>query len=422
MGSNDLNLSFGDWWMANQYMERSFVFSGYEVSHVWGEGGHNGKHGTSVFPEAMKWLWKDWPKPVAKGISKNQAFVDLLIPGADWELVGQGYQFTEGIAANASGEVFFQDVPASKTYKIGSDGKPVLLSIDSKRASGTCFSTDAAMYTAAGGTKQVLKYGANGKETKLADSISGNDLVVAYNGNVYVTAPDGTQPKGKLFLVRPDGKKEILEDGLKFPNGCTLSPDQSQLYVTESASHWVWVYKIKPDGTLTNKQKFGWLHVPDNEENAWSDGLKCDTTGRIFVATRMGIQIMDPQGRVVAIMPAPSSNNQTSNLCFGGPDFNIMYVTAGDKVFRRKLKTRAANSFDKPIKICNTAIVKPGRKIMSEFYSPLIWIGQSIPVAAGAYEDLTGPVINPLSKPLTSGSISSAVSGRDLLKKLMTKR
>jgi len=349
-GSNDLSLSLGDWWKANEYMERSLVFSGYEVMHVWGDGGHNGKHGTALFPEAIKWLWKDWPKPVVEGISKNQAFVDLLIPGAEWELVGQGYQFTEGIAANASGDVYFQDVPASKTYKIGTDGKPVLLSRDSKKASGTCFSFDGAMYTAAGGTKQVLKYGANANENIVADSISGNDLVVAYNGNVYVTAPEGTQGKGKLILVRPNGKKEILEDALKFPNGCTLSPDQSQLYVTESASHWVWVYKIKPDGTLTHKQRFGWLHVPDNEENAWSDGLKCDTTGRIFVATRIGIQIMDPLGRVVAIMPAPPSNNQTSNLCFGGPDFNIMYVTAGDKVFRRKLKTRAANSFDKPLK------------------------------------------------------------------------
>ena len=349
-GSNDLSLSLGDWWKANESMERSLVFSGYEVMHVWGDGGHNGKHGTALFPEAIKWLWKDWPKPVMEGISKNQAFVDLLIPGAEWELVGQGYQFTEGIAANASGDVYFQDVPASKTYKIGTDGKPVLLSRDSKKASGTCFSFDGAMHTAAGGTKQVLKYGANANENIVADSISGNDLVVAYNGNVYVTAPEGTQGKGKLILVRPNGKKEILEDALKFPNGCTLSPDQSQLYVTESASHWVWVYKIKPDGTLTHKQRFGWLHVPDNEENAWSDGLKCDTTGRIFVATRIGIQIMDPLGRVVAIMPAPPSNNQTSNLCFGGPDFNIMYVTAGDKVFRRKLKTRAANSFDKPFK------------------------------------------------------------------------
>src|SRR5436190_18999522 len=55
-GSNDLNIYGGDWWMANQAMERSLVFAGYEVSHTWGEGAHSGKHGTALFPDAMRWL------------------------------------------------------------------------------------------------------------------------------------------------------------------------------------------------------------------------------------------------------------------------------------------------------------------------------------------------------------------------------
>ena len=62
-GSNDLNIYGGDWWMANQEMERAFVFAGYEVNHAWGEGGHDGKQATEVFPDAMRWLWKDWPAP-----------------------------------------------------------------------------------------------------------------------------------------------------------------------------------------------------------------------------------------------------------------------------------------------------------------------------------------------------------------------
>jgi sugar lactone lactonase YvrE len=113
------------------------------------------------------------------------------------------------------------------------------------------------------------------------------------------------------------------------------------------------VYTIKPDGTLTNKQRFGWLHVPDNEDNAWPDGLKCDTAGRIFVATRIGIQVLDQLGRVNAIIPIPPSKGQVSNMCFSGPDFNVMYISAWDKVFRRKMKTRGANTFDKPIKAGN---------------------------------------------------------------------
>jgi sugar lactone lactonase YvrE len=331
-------------------MERALTFAGYEVTHVWGEGGHNGQHGTAIFPQAMRWLWKDWPKPVTKGKSKNQYLSYLLVPGEDWQLVGEGYQFTEGTAANAKGEVFFLDIPASKNYKVGLDGKLSVLSVDTKRASGACFGPDGKRYTAAGGARQILSYDENDKVTVVADSISGNDLVVASNGNIYVTVPDGSTPRGKLFLIRPNGEKLVADSGLRFPNGVTLSPDQTQLYATESASHWVWVYKIKPDGTLTFKQRYGWLHVPDWEENAWSDGLKCDTAGRVYVTTRIGIQVLDQLGRVNAIIPAPLSNGQTSNVCFSGPEFNILYVSAGDKIFRRKLKTRGANTFNPPYK------------------------------------------------------------------------
>ncbi|HEY2720317.1 MAG TPA: SMP-30/gluconolactonase/LRE family protein, partial [Chitinophagaceae bacterium] len=327
-GNNDLNIYAGDWWKANETMERALSFSGYEVNHVWGEGGHNGRQGTSVFPEAMRWLWKGWPQPIAKGNSKNDFLSSLLIPGQEWELVGQGYQFTEGTTANSKGEVYYQDIPTSKTYKIGLDGKLITLDIDAKKASGTYFGADGKRYTVAGGTKQILSYDANGKETVIADSIEGNDLVVANNGNIYVTAPDGAAKPGKVYLLRPGGEKIVVDEGLKFPNGVTLSPDQTQLYVTESATHWVWVYKIKKDGTLDYKQHFGWLHEPDAEENAWPDGIRCDTAGRMFVASRLGIQILDQLGRVEAIIPIPHSNSQASNVCFGGPQFDVLYVSA----------------------------------------------------------------------------------------------
>lgn len=352
-GSNDLNIYAGDWWKANESMERALIFGGYEVNHVWGEGGHNGNQGTSLFPDAMRWLWKDWPKAVVKGNSKNQFLSDLLLPGSDWELVGQGYQFTEGTAANPKGEVFYQDIPTSKTYKVGVDNKLAPLNVDAKRASGTWFGPDGKRYTVAGGTKQILSYDANENVTVVANDISGNDLVIAKNGNIYVTSPNGSNPNGKLYLLHGDGFRIVLDSTLRFPNGVTISPDQTQLYVTESASHWVWIYKIKPDGTVAYKQRFGWLHVPDYEENAWPDGIRCDTAGRLFVATRMGIQVMDQLGRVNAIIPAPPSNNQTSNVCFGGPNFDILYVSAGDKVFRRKLKTKGANTFDGPYKPAN---------------------------------------------------------------------
>ena len=354
-GTNDLNIYGGDWWKANEAMERALIFSGYEVNHVWGEGGHNGKHGTAVFPQAMRWLWKDYPKPVSKGVSKNPVLNDIFpIDDKGWELVGEGYNFTEGVAANATGEVFYQDIPNAKTYKVGLDGKVQLLPIDSKRASGTAFSSDGQMITITSGwggfpIKQVISYDKQLKPTILADSLVGNDIIVTKNGNIYITQPDGREKPSKIYLLKPNGERMVVDEGIKFANGLCLSPDQTQLYVTESASHWVWVYQIQADGKLTNKQRFGWLHVQDIDENAWSDGLKCDKQGRIYVTSRMGIQVLDQLGRVNAIVPVPSTG-QVSNLCFGGANFDIMYATSVDKVYRRKVKVQGVQPFDKPIK------------------------------------------------------------------------
>jgi gluconolactonase len=355
-GANDLNIYGGDWWKANETMERALTFSGYEVKHIWGEGAHNGKHGTAIFPEAMRYLWKDYPKPITKGTTKNPFLTDIF-PSDDkgWELVSEGHKFTEGVIANAAGEVFFQDIPNAKTYKVGLDGKVELLPINSNCASGTTFSDDGRMITILSGwgctLRQVVSYDKQLKATVLADSLGGNDIVVAKNGNIYITQPDGREKPSKLYLLRPNGERVVVDEGIKFANGACFSPDQTQLYVTESTSKWVWVYQVKADGTLTHKQRYGWLHVPDNADNAWSDGLKCDKQGRIYVTSRIGIQVLDQTGRVNAIIPVPTTaTGQVSNLCFGGPNFDILYATSVDKVYKRTVKVQGVNTFDKPMK------------------------------------------------------------------------
>jgi len=266
-------------------------------------------------------------------------------------LVGEGYGFTEGTAADAAGNVYFQDIPASKTYRVSAGGGgPELVSGSAQRASGTCFGAEGARYEVAGGSKQIIKYGAGDAATVIASDIAGNDLVVLHNGNVYVTAPDGAERPGKIYLIRPGRQAVAVDSGLKFVNGLCLSPDQTQLYVAESASHWIWIFSVLPDGSLTNKQRFGWLHAPDDRENAWPDGLKCDRNGLVYVATNMGIQVLDQLGRVNAILPMPPGGQQPSNLCFGGKDFDVLYVSAVGKVWKRKLKVQGCNPFDAPVR------------------------------------------------------------------------
>ena len=346
-GSNDLNIYGGDWWMANQEMQRALVFAGYDVRHIWGEGGHNGKQAGEVFPEAMKWLWRGWPEPIAAG-QGSQQLKDILIPGQGWELVGDGYQFTEGPTADATGTVFFNDIPNNKTYKIGTDGKPVVINDKSNRSNGMGYGPDGRRYVVSTGTEQVIAFGDDNKPAVIAEGIRGNDLVVLKNGNVYVTNPSATNEPGKVWLVRPNGEKTVVDTGLNFPNGVTASPDQSLLYVAEARSHWVWSYQIQTDGTLKHKQRYYHLHMPDTADAAGGDGMRVDRDGRLYVATRMGIQVCDQAGRVNCIIPTP--NGKSSNITFGGKDFNEIYVTAGEKVYKRKVKTVGANAWQQPHK------------------------------------------------------------------------
>lgn len=347
-GSNDLNIYGGDWWMANQEMERSLTFAGYDVQHAWGDGGHNGKHGTEVFPDAMRFLWKDWPAPVKAGLGSPQLRA-ILIPGEDWKLVAEGYKFAEGPAANARGEVFYNDVPESKTFKIGPDGKVSLFLGDTKKGDGQAFGPDAKLYSVAGGAEQILAWDTEGKSKVIADGFRGNDIVVRHDGGMYVTHPgwNGTDPS-RVWYITPQGEKKVVDSGLRFSNGLTLSPDQSLLYVADSRSHWVYSYQVQTDGSLTNKQRYYHLHVPDTADDSGADGMRVDRDGRLYVATRMGIQVCDQAGRVNCIIPTP--NGKISNLCFGGEKFDTIFATCGDKVYSRKVKTQGAFGWQPPHK------------------------------------------------------------------------
>lgn len=59
-GSQDLNIAAGNWWLANQQMADSLDFAGYDYQKAWGDGGHNLEHGGAIFPDTMRWLWRDY--------------------------------------------------------------------------------------------------------------------------------------------------------------------------------------------------------------------------------------------------------------------------------------------------------------------------------------------------------------------------
>jgi sugar lactone lactonase YvrE len=351
-GENDLNIYGGDWWMANQMMERALVFAGYDVKHAWGEGAHDSKQSTQVFPEALRWLWRDFPKPIVANAEKKSKQPVVSMLDGEWELVSEGHGFTEGPAVNARGEVFFTDIPKGLIHKIALDGKVSVFAENTGGANGLMFGPDGKLYAAS--RNKVLAYDENGKRTEFAEFTEGlrvglNDLCVANNGNIYATDPDNR----RVWLITAQGDKRVVDSnergGLQFPNGVRLTPDQAFLLVADMKGQFVWSYMVRPDGTLTNKQAYHHLHQPDALEMSAADGMCLATNGTLFVATALGVQFCDHPGRVNGIISKPH-NKWLANVVLGGAEFNELYACASDKVFKRKLNTRGANSFQSPIK------------------------------------------------------------------------
>ncbi len=355
-GSHDLNIYGGDWFYANQMMERALTFAGYEVNHAWGEGAHSGAQSAALFPDAMRWLWKDYPAPIKAGKSKNAMLNEILIDGEGWRSIGDGFGLLGDLECSSRGEVYFKDLEEHKSYNIDTSEKLTSELIKRvpkpKKGQRTIKQQNESEVI----NKRSLLFSV--LDARTADNlgyryIEGNDFfntTIVHNPTYYSTGTNGTIDAGKIFVYDHNWKRTVVDHGLNNPYGLALTPDHSQLYVTESNTHWVWIYNVNPDGTLTNKQRYGWLHSPDTTDNAKPRGIKVDRDGRVYVATALGIQVLDQVGRVNAILPLPFGAGPAVDLCFGGKDYNQLYVICDNKIYRRKLNVHGMNDFDAPVK------------------------------------------------------------------------
>jgi enterochelin esterase-like enzyme/sugar lactone lactonase YvrE len=344
-GSADHNHYGGDWWMANQEMERALTFAGYEVNHVWGTGDHDSKQATEIFADVMTWLWKDWPAPIKTGLGSEQ-LQQILIPGETWKPIDFKFVSPGPMTMTPSGDILLSDW--QKLYVIAPDLTVSEFPATAANRVAAAFGPGNRLYQLSSGNLTVDDPA--GYSSALVRDLHGTRLVVAFNGNIYVVDPAGP---GNVCLIDPNGKKQIADSETKLYDGITLSPDQTLLYAADERSHWVYSYQIQPDGSLAHKQKFYDLYVPDSEDDAGASAMCTDRDGRLYVATNAGIQVCDQAGRVVAIIPVPSGAAAAcpvTDIAFAGENFDRLYAVAGNKVYVRKLKTRGTLPFDPPIK------------------------------------------------------------------------
>lgn len=324
----------GDWWMSNQTMERALTFAGYDVRHVWGVGTHDDHHAAMVFPDAMRWLWRDWTAPVTAGVSRNPVLTALLDPHEGWETAAEKCSAQLHLASDPHREVFFDASHVESVTALLSNG----------RAAACASSVDG----------KPLAFDAGGKvhsttsvASMLPNGVHLKDFTVRNDGQIYATA-ESDDGVGQVWRLKPNGEKELLGTGLSAPSGIAFSPDGLWLFVAQQRSRFGMSYRVLSDGKLDAREPLYDFWVPAWVDDSGAQQVAMDREGRAYVATRMGVQVFDRNGRVTAILPLPG-NQGANGLCFGGSDFRTLFVASGGKIFKRRLRVTGAPAWGRAI-------------------------------------------------------------------------
>jgi len=351
--SGDNDNPYGHWPTANKLMHSALGYMGYDVHLEWAEGfGHNGIHGGMVFPQAMRWLWRQERHvptvSVKDDLAPDWTLHKLLIEGEGWEVAVDGLTFADAPCADAAGNFYFSDVRAGGIYRLEANGTKKKLSDEA--ASGLKFGPDGRLYGCLGAKKHIFALDlASGAMETIAADVQPNDFVITSRGHIYFTE---TQKRQVTFVDVKEKQPRVVATEIAGPNGIGLSPDGGTLAVSESQGQFVWAFRINPDGSLDARTPWMTLRRPIDPKGEFKaqelppylprssgDGMTTDAAGRYFVTSAVGLQVFDPTGRLCGVLNKPQADKGLTSCVLAGPQRDLLYVTNGDKIFRRKVQT-----------------------------------------------------------------------------------
>ena len=281
-----------------------------------------------------------------------------------------GTLWAEGPAWNGVGRyLVWSDIPNNEQLRwLADDGHTSIFRNPSNNSNGNTFDWEGRQLSCEHGTRRVVRYEHNGTVTVLADKWQGkpfnapNDLVVHPDGGVWFTDPgygsmmnyEGN--KGELLIKEAvyrldtkSAKLELVIDELKKPNGLCFSPDYKKLYVVDTGRPGgITMWDVVDGKRLQNARLFASmsLKTKDRELVGGTDGLRADVDGNIWASAGWGgegfdgVHIFAPDGQRIGQIVLPET---ASNICFGGPKRNRLFITASQSLYGVYVETQGAH-------------------------------------------------------------------------------
>jgi len=293
-----------------------------------------------------------WLGLLPAGFSQVNPPLPQFGPVGEIVKVHTGFTFTEGPAADRSGNLYFTDVPANRIHRLDLNGTLSTVWAESQRCNGLMVGGSGKLIACQGGAGRVISLDVRTKAvTVLADQFAGkpfnapNDLVIDRHGGIYFTDPQfGQQPnhQGTYAVYYIDPKKNhvtrVLTDQPK-PNGILLSPDERMLYVLPSTADHLLRWPVKQPGQLGAGGNWCPLAKNATGQSGGGDGLTIDTQGNLYltIPSQKLVQIVSPQGETLALLTFPEG---PTNCAFGGQDMRTLYVTAQTSLYAVRMKIK----------------------------------------------------------------------------------
>jgi gluconolactonase len=297
--------------------------------------------------------------------------LDQIVPAnAALERVADGYVWAEGPVWSRTGSyLLFSDVPNNRIVKWkAGEGTSDFLKPSGYNgtepftgrepgSNGLTFDKEGRLVFCQHGDRRISRLEKDGTRTTLVDNYQGkrlnspNDLTFKSNGDLYFTDPPFGLPKtfddptkelsfNGVYRLSRNGQLTLLTTELKAPNGIAFSPDEKQLYVSDSGRALWFAFELKKDGTLgPGRVLFDGTEAAKGRLGA-ADGMKVDAFGNIFAAAPGGLFIIAPDGTLLGRfdLGTPTGN------CAWGEDGSTLFITSNTLVYRIRLRTRGVGT------------------------------------------------------------------------------